>query len=417
VKIIIKDGLFSLGYSISSRAAILLTNLIAVRLLNVDEYGVVALYITIVTSIATLSTFGLGVTCNKVASTSWKNDPGFTKAIISSSLIASSILALAISISYWPFAKSQYTHAVEPWVAFLSIVSIAWVISATGVFEGALFGTQQYRKLFSNALIATAISLPITALSIYLFSITGAVCAIAGSRAVLMLMHLKSLNELKLISFDLNIIKKRVEEIKAALMKTSLPLAMSGALAGPTIAAVLTIVINEKGASAASYFAWPYQIYLVATFIPGAIGHFLISKFSRARQGRSKQLGVSIFLNVLLGTSTCTVMLVLKSSILAVAGSDYQVHAEQAFTLFAGSSILYGLNVAFISFWTAEGRAWLHFLAQIIWSVTLLVTAFTQAAVLGAAAIPLGFCYGYVLQAIFNYGALVVVYRRKESGV
>lgn len=413
MKAIIKEGIFSLAYSVTSRAGLLLTNLIAVRFLSVHDYGILALYLTIVTSIATLSTFGLGVTCNKIAAGNSTEDPDLVRAVVSGSALISIILALLVSSSYWPLVQEDYLQTLGAPLAFLSILVVAWIISVSSVFEGALFGTRNYRQLFNNAALSTAVTVPVMALSAKLLGIQGAIAATIASRAAMMLMHLVSLYRRGWIITKARLIQARAAEIKRALLETSLPLALSGILAGPTIAAALSIVVDRHGPAAASFFAWPYQIYLVATFIPGALGHFLTSRFSQAsNQSSLKSLQVATLFNTGLAVVAFIAMLSLQDQILAIAGPQFTIGSAETYYLFACCSILYALNVGFISYWTSIGKAWMQLIAQATWSTTLIATTIFTANQKGPAAIALGFLLGYAIQAIFQYLALLTSQQR-----
>lgn len=403
MKAIIKEGAFSLAYSITSRAGLLIANLITVKLLSVHDYGILSLYLTIVTSIATLSTFGLGVTCNKIAAGNSTLDPELVKAVVLASTAASIVLALLISGSYWPLVQEDYLNTLGAPLGFLSILFVAWIISATSVFEGTLFGTRNYRQLFNNALLSIAISTPLMGLAAKLLGIQGAIAATIFSRALMMFMHFAALYRQGWIVSKVHLIRSRAVEIKQALFQTSLPLALSGILAGPTIAAALSLVVDRHGPSAAGYFAWPYQIYLVATFVPGALGHFLTSRFSQTGNTSSlKGLQTATLFYVGLAVATCAAMLMLQDQILEIAGPEFVTNAAGAYVLFACCAILYGLNVGFIAYWTVTNRSWVHFAGQATWAVTLLAVTYSQRNELAAASIPLGFICGYAVQGVLN---------------
>lgn len=410
MKTVIKEGLFSLAYSVTSRAGLLLTNLIAVKLLTVNDYGILSLYLTIATSIATLSTFGLGVTANKVAASSNSSDPELVKAVISTSLIASTAFGLIISAIYWPFASDDYIKSIGTIVAFLSILFIASIISASSVLEGALFGTRNYKKLFRNAAISTTITIPAVAAAALLSGLIGTVAAIIMSRALLMQLHLNALKQLNWISIDFKSIKKKSKEIRQALLNTSLPIALSGILAGPVIAAALIIVVEKNGPASAGYFSWPYQLYLVATFIPGALGHFFTSRFAnKSNQTSQSQFFHATAFNIFIACISCIAMICLREPALRLAGETFVEHADETYTLFAYSVLLYGINAAFISYWTTNNQAWLHFLAQAVWSTAMIVTVAIEAESKGAAAISLGYLHGYALQTIIQYALLAKI--------
>lgn len=408
MKAIIKEGAFSLAYSITSRAGLLLANLITVKLLSIHDYGILSLYLTIVTSIATLSTFGLGVTCNKIAAGNSSVDPDLVKAVVLASTLVSVILALLVSSAYWPFVQEDYLKALGNPLAFLSILTVAWVISAASVFEGALFGTRNYRQLFSNALVSIAISIPIMGIAAKLLGLHGAIAATIFGRAVMMFMHLAALYRQGWIVSNVRLARSRAVEIKQAILQTSLPLALSGMLAGPTIAAALSLVVDRHGPSAAGFFAWPYQIYLVATFVPGALGHFLTSRFRQTGDTSNlKDLQTATLFYVGLAVATCAAMLMLQDQILKIAGSEFNINAADTYLLFAFCALLYSFNVGFITYWTVTNRSWMHFTGQAIWAITLLLVTYTQRNEFAHASIPLGFMCGYVVQGILNVAMLV----------
>lgn len=411
MKSIVKDGFLSLAYSITSRASLLLANLIAVKLLSVHDYGIFSVYLTIVTSIATLSTFGLGVTCNKISAASSLEDPEFVKAVVFGSTLISIVLALLVVGTYWPLVQADFLNTLGEPLAFFSIIAVAWFISVTSVFEGTLFGTRNYRKLLNNALFSTAISIPLMGFAAKMLGIQGAIAATVFSRALIMLMHLASLYRRGWIGFNAHLIRTRSFEIKKAIFQTSLPLALSGVLAGPTIALALSMVVDRHGPTSAGYFAWPYQIYLVATFIPGALGHFLTSRLSRKGNiSNIKILQMATIVYLSLAIITCALMMLFKNQILGLAGHQFITQAADIYYLFSLCTILYALNVGYISYWTSINRAWIQFVAQAVWSVSLIIVIVTNLDAKGAAAIPYGFVVAYTIQAIIQY--MLIIFKK-----
>lgn len=408
VRNLLTSGLISIGYSVVSRAGILATNLIAVRLLSSHEYGVLSIYLTIVTSIATISTFGLGVTCNQIASSKRETNPDLVKAVIAVSMLIATVLSAIISLFYILVLQEEVRTELGLAVAVTSIISISWIISITGVLEGGLYGTRNYNALLRNALISTSITVPLIALSTTLFALIGTVSAVVISKALMLVLHLRSLKCGDWIVISMDIIKKQKTVISQAFFHTSLPVALSGLLAGPTIALAITLLANNHGAASAGYVAWPYQIYLIATFIPGALGHFLTSRFSGDQHRNRNPLAKTIAFGVALGIVTFAVMLFFKNRLLNIAGQDFLENASEVFKYFAYCTVISGLNVAFFSYWTSTQQAWTHLGAQAIWSLTLIITITIQLSSHGPAAISMGFFYGLIAQAMFNFSALII---------
>lgn len=386
-----------------------MVNLVAVKMLSTFEYGIISIYITIATSIATLSAIGLGTTCNKMATINRDSDPELVRIFGFISIVIASFLAFFISVFYWPFLQDSYLKTFGELMAFVSILSVAWIISVGGIFEGLLFGTRNYVQLFKNSTISILISIPIIIYSTNKFGLIGCIVAIIISRLLIIIINFLTLSREGWLITKESFVFTRLNEIKIILLKTSLPLALSGIVSGPAIAMALLLVVNSHGPSEAAIYALPYQIYLIATFIPGSLGHFFTSRYGQeSNTSKSiKLLYITIFNIGMAGAGFATMML-FKVQILSIANFDLYNKVEETYFLFAFCTLFYSLNNGFISYWISSDKAWIHLVSQISWCITMVASVYLNHKSDGASSIPLGFIYGYIIQIIINFLAFIV---------
>jgi O-antigen/teichoic acid export membrane protein len=411
-----KNAIRSVAHGVFSRAGLLLINLFAARGLSVHEYGTFGFFLNIVASLSTVAAFGFGVTCNNYVSKFGKTNQEYAAGVVASCFTFSTLLVALVSIICYPFFKTESVSGAVggEWIAWLLVATLIWLICVAGIGEGALYGAGAYAIILRNSIIIFAISVPAAYFLIKNFGLLGGISSILIFRALFAAGNVGSMQVLGYLRFrkfrrQMMLVRTDIWKI---LYSLSLPIAMAGLMAGPIIAVGMNIVIGTQGGQREiGLFSWPYQIYLVAIFVPSTLSHFFLSRLSRAEGGRLRSFFVSYIFNFVFSCLVAAGMLFFRGQLLTMAGEAYALAATPIFDKLALCVIFYGASAAFIGFWPAVGKGWMVFWMQICWATILLSTVFFSTSQDGLA-LSRAFLSAYIFLAVAQPIALLFFWKK-----
>lgn len=391
------NAIYSLIYGISSRAVLLIINFFAVRLLIPAEYGTFSYFIGIIASLATLSSFGAGIATNTTVARHLTSDPVFVKKVIYSSIILSSALALLLSAALIPLLKIPNEQTTNPtFHTYAILATIIWLISFNGITEGSLNGASEYKKLSINGIVTLSISAPISLIITWHYGLTGALVSIILYRLLIATLNTYAMRGIGILQLRMPLsvtIEKPVRDVFTSL---SLPSVLGALMVAPVVALAMRMVATqENGLEELAYFSWVYQIYLVAVFVPGALGGYFLSRFSRQHGTPSEFLQILKY-NVIFSSIVVALLFLLKPLLLEMAGAAYTREANSIFNILIPTVILYSANTTFSSYWPSQGKAWFGFMINTIWASIILIATWLYVESLGAEALAFAFMISYI---------------------
>lgn len=389
----------SLINGIASRGVMLVINMIAVRTLIAEEYGNFSYLLSIVASIATFSGLGSGVTTNAYLAKYRDKASLAAQKLVFSSIVFVTLLAIFFSSTLIPFFRIDATLTnTSPSMFLVAVFLMVWLLNLSGIMEGALNGLGEYKRLANNALITfCSVSLLAYAL-IKTMGLAGAVLALLAQRFLSVSLNAWTLRHKGYLSLSFGLSTLKESEILSAFRNLSLPATLGALMVGPALAISMKFVIEQpNGLSNIAYFSWVFQVYVVAVFVPSALGGYFISKF--ARSGPSTNSVKKIFLfNLVFSSTVAAAFFFLKPVILGYAGASYITDSSHIFNLMMLSVVLYSLNATFASYWPATGKGWWGLAMNALWATSLISISWALAPSHGADALAIAYLAAYIAQ-------------------
>ena len=180
-----RDIYYSVVNGVASRLVLFAINMIAVRLLVSEEFGLFSYLLTVTSSIAAMSGLGMGVAANKCVASDSKSGYFFAKKIIFASLLFVSILAVLCTFLLLPFFDVSTKSDLEiGWAETVFLSLFVWLLNISSVFEGALNGFGAYRRMAFNAIAVCFISLPSAFILLKAFGFLGGGCCPADIQTI-----------------------------------------------------------------------------------------------------------------------------------------------------------------------------------------------------------------------------------------
>ena len=390
------NAILSISYGVSSRAVLFIINFIAVKYLLPEEYGAFSYILGIIASLATLSSFGAGIATNTTVARHMTSNPNFTKKVIFSSLTISSTLAIFLGIVLIPILDMQGKFSeIVTWKTNAAIIAIILLISLNGVSEGSLNGASEYKKLAINSLATFIISITFAWALTNQYGFDGAFTSIIIYRLILTTLNTYKVYSIGLL--DLRLPFKVVTEkpIREVFISISLPSVLGALMVAPVIALAMRLVAGRpNGLEDLAYFSWVYQIYLIAVFIPSAMGGYFVSRFSKDQSSRHDFIKI-LKINILFSFIAVALLFLFKSHILSIAGPSYTTQADKIFNILIPTSILYSANSAFSSYWPSKNRAWFGFFINGIWASIIIGGTWINVDKMGSIALAISFLASY----------------------
>lgn len=396
-----RDIYYSVINGIASRVVLFAINMIAVRLLASEEFGLFSYLLTVTSSIAAMSGLGMGVAANKCVAKHTESDRGFAKKIVFSSLLFVTVLAAVCTFLLMPFfdvtARADFKVG---WMETLFMCLFVWLLNVSSVFEGALNGLGAYRKMAMNAIKVCSISLPSAAILLKTFGLIGGVGALLLYRFLSAALNGVVLLKASLLSFKFSVKVLFEKDVLKVVLGISLPTMLGSLMVGPAIAAAMNLVAQQSnGLKEVAYFSWVYQVYTVAIFLPNMLSGFFLSKLSRDVRSAFKFNQV-LKINLIFSVTIAASLFIFKDVILRYAGSEYVGRAGLIFDAMTFVIVLFGFSASFASHWVATNRSWLGFGLNVIWAVVLLLVVWMCKDMFGGGAIAIGFFCAYLMQLV-----------------
>lgn len=400
-----RDLIFALLSSVGSRASMLCLSVLGVRLLSIDDYGRFAYYLSIVASLGTVAAVGTGVTLNMYFARHGTSNREAARKLMFTSVTLTSVLSLLITVvTFWLLRGAHGTEGAE---LGLLLGALIWLIGLNGIAEGTLNGLSMYRRLAINSFTTLLFTALGAGAAMIAWGFWGGMLGMLGFRLSALVLNLRPLLDERLFTLRLPIHTLREREIISTFSGISLPAMLGGVMVGPVLAMAFRMASEHPdGFRGIAYFSWIQQLYLIAVFVPGALGGFFITRLS---QSSDHAMAFKIMSrNALFAVAVTIPFFLLKPWLLGFGGFGNSEPAQLAFDLMAAAVILFSLNAAFASYWPASGQGWMGFAANFLWAALFLATVSLGVGRLGAVSLALAYVVAYSGQllaqtALYSY--------------
>lgn len=363
-----------LSYAVVSRATLLLATIFVASLLSPADFGLYSYIVVTASSIATLSSFGIGVTCNVTASKNYIQDPQLVTAVYSAVIIICGLLSLLISMGF-AIPVNEISSKLSYWQAFMLLFLLSILMTNTAAIEGLFYGLRLNKTMIVIAIIVFISVIISTILLTSKYFLIGAIAGLVLHRVISFLCFAGALKLKTGVKVSRKMIFERDKDVKARMLEISLPIAFASTISGPVTALAIYVLEFRSGLVAVAEFTLAYQFYIVGVFVPGALSHFILSLSSSGEAEPVRVLKQSLlvslsygFLAIIgLGLVPILIPYVIKNIVL-----------ELPIMLYFGIAVFfYSLSVPFHSYWSATGKAKIVFWSQLSWAASMILIVYT----------------------------------------
>lgn len=400
---IMSDVFFSIGASLLTKIVMLLINIVSFRLLETSEYGSLALILAMANTVVAVSSMGASVAVNSVVAKYGANNVSskFVKYNYTICIVTS--IAMVVFIYIIDFEHPVNIKASD---VFVFIFLFALFSSLNSISEAVLVGFHEYRVKFINNLLNLIIIVPLFFYLIITYAIWGVMASLIAYRVLLFIKNFSSTLSTKLLATSNNSSLADSREVRHLFKTLSLPVVFSGLTVAPVLAIAFKLVsMQEDGMKKLAFFNIAYQVYLIAIFIPSALNGYFISRFSK----RDKAVGMDFkkigFYNLLFSIVVVIALLIFQNIIFWFIDSKNPIFINNYYIML-GAIIFYSINAVYASVWPSINRAWIGFIMNIVWAITLISITYILSVFEIAEALSWGFLISYLVLSIVQFLSL-----------
>lgn len=386
---------YSLIYSVCNRVSLLLITLISIQFLTVNDYGKFSYILSILTTFVVIAGAGAGVSVNLFLSENHSKEKEKCLEVLNFNYSVITIVSLVTSILFIFFDFSDF--GFDNIYLFLFVFSCIVFSNYCVVTENIYVGLSEFKRLALNSLISLIISVIFSYIFISNYGLYGALLSFLFYRIINFIINLYN-----------SIVKpnKIIIRSKTGFMlfrKVGLPSLLSSLLVAPVLVVALTITLKNTDYVSMAYFNWVYQVYLIAVFIPSALGGYFINKFAKNKLKIIYNFKKMVGLNFLFSIVLVSLLYMLKDVILGYAGSEYVENASYLYIVMMASVIFYSINSIFSSYWPVVKLTWLGVIFNILWAVIIIVVLLLNVEDKGVNALGLAFLSSYIALFVFQF--------------
>ncbi len=394
-----KDGLYSIGYSVSSRLVLFLINYFAVTNLSNIDYGQFSILNSIVIGFSALSTFGAGVTINKCVSKYISTNADYVGVIYRTSFIFTLIISCLLGVTYVLYKSYANVNVID--IESTSFVCFSLVlISVSTINEGVIYGLRKNKELLYSGLTAAVIISPLSYFFIKESGLVGVMLSLLGYRTLLYILNSAVVRFDNRIFLSFHITRKDWKVAMSEVLNTSIPSLLGTLFVAPVFPLVLYMIRNNSGGlESVSILAWAYNIYMLSIFIPSALNGFLISRFSSGIFSVKK---IFVF-NFIFAVLVVSVLYSLSGFIFSLTPMIDDGKLAPIFYGFLCVIFLYCINASFSSIWVSCGKAWLGCILNFIWTVIVLLISMLTCRIFGALSFVFGLIGAYLVLFLLQF--------------
>jgi O-antigen/teichoic acid export membrane protein len=399
--------------NLASRGLLMLSMLLAARLLGAAQYGEVGILLSSIAMFESVAAMGMGVTATKhIAEYRGKGPekiPGIV-ALTQVSTFTAGFLAcvLLYFLAPWLSAGILGNPALaEP----LRIGALILLMNAmTGANQGILGGFEAFRSMaLSNTLSGMATLFLVVAGTAY-FGITGTLCGLAGAALLnlalsMLLVHRRMRTDRLRFTYRLGAGEFRL------IFSFSLPAMLAGILIAPVNWAVGALLVNRAGYGEMGLYSAANQWFSILLFLPGVLtqvflpilaGHGTAGKPGNLRGAVRQGITAILWAAVPLGLAVAAA----SPWIMGLYGPEY----AGAYPLLAVIAITAAVAAAqnmLSNALAVVNRMGLHLVSNLLWAVANLALAYGLIeAGYAAMALCLAALGAYVVKLLFSLAAV-----------
>ena len=393
----------------TSQALVLITSIIAARLLGREQFGQYGIVMTTVGLFTVFTGFGLGTTATKFVAEYKYTDParaGRTIALSALVALATGTAASLILLFIAPLLAEKALAAPQLSGMLRLATGIIFFSAVNSALIGALAGFEAFRALARINIINGVVSFCLVAGGVYIWDFPGALAGQVTAMGIACIVAFFALKS-EAHSFNVSLDYRGCGAEKGVLIGFSLPAIMSGIMVTPVNWACSAILVNQpNGYMEMGLFNAANSWQKAILFLPGCIGAITLPMLS-ALHGTNdrKEYKKALWFNMLInGCAALLVFLFVAASSKMIMTSYGAAFEEGTFVLvlLSLSALLIAVGSVVGNALASTGRMWLGFVFNSIWAVIYLLLAFYLVPKKGAMGLAIANLVAYILHTIIQ---------------
>ena len=388
-----------------------MATVISGRVLGKVSYGELGIILSTVGLMSTFAALGLGLTGTKYVAEYWRKDSERTGRIIGLSIwisILSGGLISTVLFLISPWLAERMLNA--PHLGRQIQISSGFLFFETlnGVLIGIMAGFEAFKTIAQVRLWRGIINLPIVAVCVWLFGLTGAVSAMVAVAALAWVINWQALMSLTR-DIGIPVSYRGSTEEKQILWRFSIPALLAGIMVGPISWRTNTFLTNQPGgyAEMGVYTAasqWGMSVLFLPNVLSQAVMPMLSSFYGdNDKKSTKKLLWISVLISALTSFPILLLLILFRKSIMGLFGTEFVASANVL--------IIVSLTVGFLAIETpigkiiaASGKMWMGVIMNFGWAVVLFLSGwYLVRQGYGAYGLAIAYLLAYIVHGFWTY--------------
>ncbi len=360
----------------AAQALMLLTSVIAARILGRERFGEYGMIMTTVGMFGVFAGFGLGTTATKFVAQWRYTDPKRAGRIIALSTLVALATATVTALSLLVLAPliAAKALAAPQLSGLLRLGAGVLFLSAFGSAQfGVLAGFEAFPVIARINLAAGVITVILVGMGTLFWGPTGALAAqLASAAASAVLAHLAINSEVRVLGISVDYSGCLAE--RNVLVRFSLPAVLSGLMVTPVSWVCAAILVNQpKGYAEMALFNASLSWQRALLFLPGAVGAIALPLLAQLhganeRSQYRRALQYSLLLNAAAGLTALAVIVLMSGPIMRIYGASFEA-GTAVLVLLSVSGVLIAVGNVIGNAISSSGNMWFGFGFNALWGV------------------------------------------------
>lgn len=360
---------------------ILLSGIFCARILGDTLYGELGIVRSTIAMFIVVGSAGIGVTASKYISEYRAQDKSREIAsIISLTRLFSIAFGGAIVLIVFLFSKSIASDALKaPELEFdLKCGAILLFFSVFNAYQnGVLSGFENFKAIGLNTLYAGILEFVLIVLGAYYAQVSGAIIGYGISFIILSILNSNSISHTLKKNSILLKDTKFLNEHKLIIIRFAIPAALNSLIVTVSFWALKAMLVRMTDFAQLGIYEAADQWKVIMLYIPSALSAILLPILSHSHgKGQSMKtlLKYNITVNIVISIIIAIPIICFSKLIMSLYGSGFE--EPMPLVILAISTIFTTLALVTTTALTSVAKVWLSFLFQILWSISMLISAY-----------------------------------------
>lgn len=401
---------WSFAATLAAQAGTVIASIVTARLLGRVQFGELGIIMSTVGSFAVFASLGIGLTATKFVAELVRVDPTRAGRVAGLSMATAAVAGLLGAGILMGFAVPLATQTLNaPHLAGILRLSAPLLVLTTisGAQQGILAGLEAFRPLARLNAIRGVLAIPVTAVLVVGFGLTGAVLSLSVVTLIGCALSEHAIR-VALRSMDVRISYREMPRELSVLLGFSLPAFLSVLVSGPALWVASAILAHQPhGYSELAVLnvasQWRNALVLLPTAFSAAAIPLLSSLSSDSERTDVLHRGVELanLLNQIALWPIGTLLIFAAPVILGLYGTSFS-EGRSALVLVLGGTAVGYVASALGSVTVSRGLMWLGVVQNLLFGAMLILITWLGAPRYGAVAVGAGMTVAYTFQALWS---------------